>query len=141
VRNRSPAGSLGDVFDDLSRYRKELGPIPTRALPDGGRLARLDIGGEQIFGVSAHGQKVSINASNFNFGHAEGDALRQAFNKGISAERAVIYVDRELCQFCRRVDGLPAAMQDLGLQELIVHDPVKSWRIVPGRTAVEIPRP
>jgi hypothetical protein len=91
--------------------------------------------------VSAHGQKVAINASNFNFGHAEIDALQQAFNKGITAEKAAIYVDQELCRFCRRVDGLPAAMQDLGLKELIVHDPVRSWRIVPGKTAVEIPRP
>jgi hypothetical protein len=35
----------------------------------------LDIGGEQVYGMSGHGQKVTINASNFNFGHAEVDAL------------------------------------------------------------------
>ena len=137
----APPLPLENAFKDLASFRNELGPDPTRTKPDGGTVARLDISGQELYGISGHGQPVSINANNFNFGHAEIDALQQAANKGIKAKTAVIYVDRDLCKYCRRVDGLPAAMQDLGLNQLIVHDPVKSWRIVPGRTAVQLPRP
>ncbi|MCP3944673.1 MAG: adhesin, partial [Desulfobacteraceae bacterium] len=98
----------------------ELGGIPAKGgrVPDGGTLARLDINGEQIYGMSAHGQKVTVNANNFQFGHAETDALQQAFNKAIKTKKAVMYVDNDLCKFCRRKDGLIAIMKNIGLKEL-----------------------
>lgn len=42
---------------------------------------------------------------------------------------------------CRRMDGLPAIIRAMQLKDRIVHDPVKSWKTVPGKTAIEIPRP
>ena len=39
-----------------------------------------------------------------------------------------------------RRDGLPAIIQDLGLKELIVHDPINSWLIKLGVKATKVPR-
>jgi hypothetical protein len=138
----SRAGTeLGTAFADLSKFRSELGGIPARggAIPNGGTLARLDTGGSSFYGMSAHGQPTLIG-NDFNFGHAEIDALQQAFMADKLQSTATMFVDNQLCKFCRRADGLPQAVKDLGMQHLIIHDPVNSWRIASHGTTM-IPRP
>lgn len=121
------------AVEDMQVFRSELGGIPARGgqLPDGGVLSRLDTGGSSFYGVNAHGQPRLVGSA-LNWTHAEIDALQQAFMAGRLAPRATMYVDTALCQWCRRIDGLPQALQDLQMKELVVHDPFNSWRITPA---------
>jgi hypothetical protein len=132
---------LQATFQDLASFRANVGGIPARGglLPDGGTLARIDTGGTSFYGMNAHGLPTLIG-NDFNYTHAEIDALQQAFMAGQLDSSATMYVDRSLCPYCSRIDGLPQAVQDLGMDELIVHDPVNSWQITPSGT-VQIPRP
>jgi hypothetical protein len=127
---------LSDAFADLARFRRELGGIPAKggAIPDGGTLAMLDIGGTRFYGINAHGTP-RILGNAFNWTHAEIDALQQAFMAGkLVPKGGVIYVDKALCGYCRRIDGLPKALHELGVEELIIHDPTTSWRVTPSGT-------
>jgi hypothetical protein len=126
------------AFQDLQTFRSEVGGIPAKggSIPDGGTLARIDSCGNSFYGMSAHGQPMLIG-NGFTYTHAELDALQQAFMAGKLGPTATIYVDNDLCIFCQR--GLPKTLMDLDMQELIIHDPVNSWRITPTGT-VNIPR-
>jgi deoxycytidylate deaminase len=132
---------LASAFQDLSQFRSDLGGIPAKGglLPDGGTLARIDTGSTRFYGMNAHGQPTIIGNA-FNYTHAEVDALQQAFMAGQLESSATMYVDRGLCSYCRRIDGLPQAVQDFGMSQLTVHDPVNSWLITPKGT-IQIPRP
>ena len=79
------------AFQDLSEFRGELGNIPAGGglVRNGGTLARLDTGGTSVYGMSAHGQPTLIG-SDFNYAHAEIDALQQAFMAGRLEARATI---------------------------------------------------
>ncbi len=126
------------AYWDLKAFRSDLGGIPAKGglLPDGGTLARLDSGGTSFYGMSAHGQPMLIG-NGFTRTHAELDALQQAFMAGKLDARAVIYVDNGLCEFCQ--SGLPRTLRELQMEELIIHDPIRSWRVTPTGT-VQIPR-
>jgi hypothetical protein len=65
-----------------------------------------------------------------NSKHAELDALGQAAKRSLIRPSMVMYIDNSLCGFCKRCgDGLPEVMKQLGIDELIVHDPYNSWLI------------
>src|SRR5262249_42717401 len=101
--NGSLANDMASRFGVLKAFREDLGPIPAKGgkLPNGGTLSLLDSGGDEFFGINAHGQ-YSLIGSDFNFAHAEIDSLQQAFMADSLTSGATIYVDKELCKWCRR---------------------------------------
>jgi hypothetical protein len=84
-----------DGLKDLMRFREELG------MPKGeGTLARLDVGGRSFYGISAHGQPVSLTVNPISKLHAETDAFQQAARGGVRGGHARMFVDRPLCGYC-----------------------------------------
>jgi hypothetical protein len=107
-----------DGLRDLAKFRKDLG------MPDGkGTLARLDVQGRTFYGISAHGQEVSLSVNNVSRSHAEADAFEQAARVGVRGGRARMFVDRKLCTQCGRYGGVRGLVRQLGLQQLEVITP------------------
>jgi len=108
---------------DLAQFRQELGPIPGGGLPDGGTLARLDIGGNSYYGINAHGTEITLNVNAITETHAEADAFQQAANAGITGDSATLYIDRELCGACGQNGGVNSMASQLGIKQLTIVTP------------------
>lgn len=113
-------------LQDLGRFRSELGPIPGGGEPNGGVLARLDVGGQSFYGINAHGQNITLSVNAITKSHAEADVFQQAANAGISGGRARLFVDADLCQACNLNGGVRSMARQLGLQSVEVITPT-SW--------------
>src|SRR6266404_2250016 len=48
---------------DLKQFREEIGPIPSSKDPDGGTVARLDVGGVSFYGVNAHRMPIRLRGN------------------------------------------------------------------------------
>ncbi len=126
-------------IDELARFRRELDLPVAGSKDDVSTLAKLEIGGEDIFGINRKAAGAPLEDLKL-FGeiakdvnrplkgahprvllHAEADTLFQAFNKGVSAERATLFVDRKLCGFCDK--SLRNLLPTVGLKELDVIAP------------------
>jgi RHS repeat-associated protein len=113
-------------LDDLGRFRRELG------LSSGdGTLARLEIGGEQFYGINAHGQSVSLRVNPISRTHAETDVFQQARNAGASGQTGRLVVDRELCGACGRSGAVRSMARQLGLGALEVVTPAGTSTLIP----------
>lgn len=55
--------------------------------------------------------------------HAEGDVFQQALDQGLQAERAVMYVDRPLCDACGRYGGVGSLLRQTGIEAVEVVAP------------------
>lgn len=105
-------------FDDIASFRQSLG-LPAAGTEAGKKwtVARLDVDGTQIYGLNgglpgaddaakflqdlAHASGRKGPTTQF-VRHAEGDALVQAFNRGIGeGKNLVLYVDAVPCRFCQ----------------------------------------
>ncbi len=108
---------------DLAQFRQELGPIPGGGQPNGGTLARLDIGGNSYYGINAHGTEITLNVNAITETHAEADAFQQAANAGMTGDSATLYVDRELCGACGQNGGVNSMASQLGIKQLTIVTP------------------
>jgi len=61
--------------------------------------------------------------------HAEADAFQQAADAGISASRARLIVDRDLCAACGVRGGVNSMAWQLGIEELEIVAPSGSQTI------------
>jgi hypothetical protein len=122
----APAAKGGGGLADLAKFRGELG------LKAGeGTLARLDVGGKSFYGISAHGQPISLRVNAITATHAEADAFQQAANAGVSGGRGTLFVDRALCPACGTNGGVQGLARQLGLIELEVITPQGSQLFKP----------
>ncbi len=100
------SAKLNGGFEGLASFRNEL-DLPEAGTPtDKSTLAVLELDGEQIYGINAHGQRVTgVNAISAT--HAEIDVLKQVSDSGVdvSGRELFLYVDRTPCTACSRNGG------------------------------------
>ncbi|WFU04559.1 hemagglutinin repeat-containing protein (plasmid) [Rhizobium sp. CB3171] len=119
-------------FDDLAKFRSELGLPPAGSAADKSTLAVIEINGQKIYGINAHGQPVTgVNAISST--HAEIDALNQIKQRGIdvSGQNLTLYVDRAPCAACGTNGGIRSMVEQLGLKQLNVVSPGGTMTITP----------
>lgn len=107
-----------DGLGMLQQFRQELGLLPGQKT-----LALLDVGGQLFYGISGHGQPITMPINAISAQHAEADAFQQAINAGVNAEEGTLYVDRPLCQSCGKFGGVNGIACALGLDKLNVVTP------------------
>lgn len=106
------------ALEDLASMRRSLGMAPNQ-----GVLARLDVNGSVFYGISAHGQDVTMYVNAISRTHAEADAFQQALNAGARSGRVILYVDKPLCMPCGRNGGVGSMGRAIGADEVIVVTP------------------
>ncbi|MCA2217950.1 hypothetical protein LDL48_34700 [Wangella sp. NEAU-J3] len=107
-------------LDDLARMRQGLGAPPGDSVV----LSRLDVGGQQFYGISGHGQvnPRPAGVTPQSMTHAEGDAFGQAARAQAAGGNATLYVDGLVpCRYCR--SSLAGYAKDLNLDTLTVVGP------------------
>jgi hypothetical protein len=114
------------ALSDLAAFRSQLGLAPAE-----GTLARLDVGSQSFYGISAHGQDVSLRVNAISATHAEADVFQQAANAGINGGSGVLTVDRSLCLACGQNGGVSSMARQLGLDSLTIQTPGSIKTIVP----------
>jgi RHS repeat-associated protein len=135
------AGRAGSAplkqFDELAKLREELG-LPAAEAESSKALAKLEIGGAELFGMPGGGvfgggvrqeiefmvelaQSTGQKQPLWQFlRHAEGDVFIQAFNRGLKGP-AKLFVDKELCGFCR--NSIQNMMRLIGIDEVLIITP------------------
>ena len=93
--------------------------------PGSTTVSRLDVGGQSFYGISAHGQPITMEVNAISKAHAEADAFQQALNAGVRSDTAVLYIDnvKGLCGACGSNGGLGSMMRSLGVDSLMVVTP------------------
>src|SRR5690242_20474223 len=121
-RNLKAVGVTGDGLAQLAALRSDLGL--QRAI-EGQRptLAKLQIADTNFFGISAHGQEVTLTVNPISASHAEADVFQQASLANVKADEATLYVDHELCLACGRNGAVQSMARQIGLKRLIVVTP------------------
>jgi len=120
------------LVDDLAKFRKELGLPPAGSAMDKSALAVIEVNGQKIYGINAHGQPVS-GVNIISSTHAEIDALNQIKQRGIdvSGQSLTLYVDRAPCTACGANGGIRSMVEQLNLKQLTVIGPDGSTIIAP----------
>jgi deoxycytidylate deaminase len=119
-------------FDDLARFREELGLPPAGSAADKSTLAVVEVNGQKIYGINAHGQPITgVNAISRT--HAEIDALNQLKQSGINVtgKNLTLYVDRAPCAACGPNGGIRSIVEQLGLNQLTIIGPGGPMIITP----------
>lgn len=125
----------GPTSAKLAKVRSELG-VPKRGAPaDKHTVAILHADGQEFWGISAHGQKVSYPVNNISKTHAETDALNQLANlrekTGQTGGAATLFVDRDPCMACGRNKGIRSGVRATGLDILKVVHPGGRFIVTP----------
>ena len=116
-------GTTASAFEQLAALRRDLNlPLPS-GKGDVATLSKLEIGNANFLGISAHGTEVSVTVNPISETHAEIDALNQAFEAGIKADEAVLYVDNPMCGACGTNGAVRRVAEQLGLRKLTVRTP------------------
>jgi hypothetical protein len=116
-------------LDELAAMRQELG-LPTSGTPkEMGTLSKLEAGGQEFYGINAHGQEIGLRVNPISATHAEADAFNQAARAGINGGPGNLIVDRELCAACGRNGAVSSMAQQLGLDSLTLTTPSGTRRI------------
>ncbi|MCF6376449.1 Ig-like domain-containing protein [Nocardioides KLBMP 9356] len=114
------------AFDDLSSMRSELG-LGEHAGKGSPTLARLDVEGQgSTYGISGHGQDVTMKSNAISRTHAEGDAMQQVVNRGgAGGSNASMYIDHPggLCKACGTFGGVRTMADEAGIGRLDVFWP------------------
>ena len=125
-------GIAATGFSDLAKIKRELGLPNAGSVADKSTLAVVEVNGQKIYGINAHGQPVSgVNAISSN--HAEIDTLNQIKQNGldVSGQSLTLYVDRTPCVACDKNGGIRSMAEQLGLKQLTVVGPDGSVVIIP----------
>lgn len=115
------------IFDELARYRQQLGLPPAGSEDDRATIARLEISGRKFFGISAasnpNRRKITLRVNPISRTHAEADAFQQALDAELKGGRARLTVDRDLCRACGQNGGVKGMARQLDLEEVEVISP------------------
>ncbi|AEV86836.1 SON protein [Actinoplanes sp. SE50] len=129
----------GDPFNDLAAFRKRQGMPEAGTDADKDTAARLDVGGQIFYGRNGKGKVTDIPVNAYTRDHAEGDVFQQAKNAKITADRAVMYVDRPLCDGCGAYGGVGSLLRGTGIKEVVVVAPNGRFLITAARPSTPQP--
>lgn len=96
-----------------------------------GTLAKLEAGGQEFWGINAHGQPVPLRVNPISATHAEADAFSQAARAGVNGGPARLIVDRPLCQACGTFGAVRSMARQLGIDLLEIITPAGRSTIIP----------
>ena len=116
-------GATANALEQLAALRLDLNLPPPSGRGDVATLSKLEIGNTNFFGISAHGTDVKVIVNPISESHAEIDALNQAFEAGIIADEATLYVDNAMCAACGKNGAVRRVAEQLGLKKLTVRTP------------------
>jgi MafB19-like deaminase len=125
---------VDSVFDELAKYRQNLG-LPSSGSPeDKSTIAKLEIGDKSFFGVNSsdnpYPRQIKFNVNPITKTHAEADAFQQAYDAGIRGGKARLIVDRDLCAACGLRGRVNSIAWQLGIEELEIIAPSGSKTII-----------
>ncbi len=129
-------------LDEIAQFRSDLG-LPAVTTDAGNpTVAKLEIGGKEFFGTNSgtgigspkETQKFIADLAHAqghaqptfqSLRHAEADTFIQAFNSGTTTQSktATLYVDKDLCDFCRLPGGLDNMLRTLKMDSVTVITP------------------
>ncbi len=119
-----------NIFYDLAVYRKILGLPPAGSETDKSTIAKIEIDNQSFFGINSgsnpHTRKITFNVNPITKTHAEADAFQQVADEGITAKKARLIVDRDLCAACGLRGGVNSMAWQLGIEELEIITPSES---------------
>ncbi|MBD2131848.1 hypothetical protein H6F47_05140 [Sphaerospermopsis sp. FACHB-1094] len=122
------------MFDDLAKYRESLGLPPAGSETDGSTIAKLEIEGQSFFGINSssnpYSRQITFTVNPISRTHAEADAFQQVKDAGITAKKARLIVDRDLCNACGLRGGVNSMAYQLGIEELEIITPSGSKTII-----------
>jgi RHS repeat-associated protein len=123
-REFKAVGAAAGGLEQLAALRKDLNLLPV-GTPQGEKttLAKLEIGSANWFGISGHGQEVTLRVNAISEGHAEADVFQQALNSGVKGQEGTLYVDRPLCKACGQNGAVKSMARQIGLTHLTVVTP------------------
>jgi MafB19-like deaminase len=114
-------------FQELVKYRQEIGLPPAGSAEDNATVAQLEIAGSVFFGINSgnnpHRRSITLRVNPISRTHAEADAFQQAYDVGLGGGRARLIVDRDLCRACGQNGGVKGMAKQLGLEEIEVISP------------------
>lgn len=121
-------------MEQLAALRRDLN-IPPAGTSEGNEaatLSKLVIGKSDWFGISAHGQEVTLRVNIISESHAETDAFQQAANSGFHGDSGVLYIDQDMCQACGLRGATKSLAKQIGLKHLTVVMPsgVVDWNLL-----------
>ena len=118
---------MTDAFQELAKYRQELGLAIAGSEDDTATVAKLEIGGSSFFGISSgsnpNRRPITLKVNPISRTHAEADAFQQAFDAGIRGGRGRLIVDRDLCRACGQNGGVKGMARQLDLEEIEIISP------------------
>lgn len=118
---------MTDAFQELAKYRQELGLAIAGSEDDNATVAKLEIGGSSFFGISSgsnpNRRPITLKVNPISRTHAEADAFQQAFDAGIRGGRGRLIVDRDLCRACGQNGGVKGMARQLDLEEIEIISP------------------
>jgi RHS repeat-associated protein len=121
----------GADFAAHAAMRADLG-LPAMGAEGSGALARLEAGGQEFWGINAHGQSVSpLSVNAISATHAEADAFAQAARAGVNGGTGRLIVDRALCPACGTFGAVRSMARQLGLESLEVVTPAGTSTLIP----------
>jgi RHS repeat-associated protein len=115
-------GATAGAFEQLAALRQDFNLPAAGSAEDGSTLSKLEINKSNFFGVNGR-KPITVDVNAISADHAEIDALNKAYEAGIKAEEATLYVDRAVCKACGQNGALGSVARQLGLKKLIVRDP------------------
>jgi RHS repeat-associated protein len=123
-REFKAVGAAAGGLEQIAALRKDLNLMPV-GTPQGEKttLAKLEIGNANWFGISGHGQEVTLSVNAISEGHAEADVFQQALNSGVKGQEGTLYVDRPLCKACGQNGAVKSMARQVGLTHLTVITP------------------
>ncbi|MFC0112701.1 golvesin C-terminal-like domain-containing protein [Kibdelosporangium aridum] len=130
------SANSGGAAKDLAKYRERQGMPRAGSADDAHTAARLDVGGRSFYGHNAHGRNIDIKVNAQTKTHAEADVFQQAKNAKVSADRATLHVDRDLCDACGIKGGVGSLMRGVGISRLTVNSPSGRFEITASRPSV-----
>jgi len=120
-RNLKFVGAGADGLTQLAALRRDL-RLPAAGTLEGDKdtLAKLVIGESNFFGISAHGQEITLTVNPISASHAETDVFQKAYISGARGDEGTLYVDQDLCLACGRNGAVKGLAKQIGLKKLIV---------------------
>ena len=137
-RHLKSVGIAANGLEQLAALRLDLN-IAAANTADGSKttLAKLVIGDADWFGISAHGQDVTLTVNPISASHAEADVIQQAANaKQLNPQRitdsGLLYIDRDICQACGLNGAVKSMARQVGLKHLTIIMPsgIVDWDLL-----------
>ncbi len=124
----------------MAEYRQRLSLPPAGSETDKSTIAKIEIDGQSFFGINSgsnpNPRQITFTVNPISKTHAEADVFQQVKDAGITAKKARLIVDRDLCDACGLRGGVKSMAYQLDIEELEIITPsgTKIIEVTPPKT-------